>query len=479
MIRRLALLSALSLAPHALSAQSPFDRTKAPTLAPTPPLTVPTVRSGRLANGVALKVVEHRELPLVQVTLQIAGGGRLDGATPGLATFTANLLDEGAGSRDATALQAELAYLGASLQTSANWDATTVSLKVIRRNLDAALDLMADVVLRPRFTASEVRKQRDLRAAGLLQQRDQPTAIAGLAFSQLVFPKGHPYHNALGGDSSSTASLDSLKVRDFYSRTFHPGRATFTVVGDLTEADAQRLLAARFASWRAAGTPLEAPPVTVTPVTNSERKLFVIDKPNAAQTVITLGAPGLERTNADYAAVQVMNTILGGSFSSRLNSNLRETKGYTYGISSRFQWQPLPGPFTVGTSVRTNVTDSSLVEIFGELKRIREGKVDDAELARAKAYIVLGLPGDLESTAQVANQITSLSAFGLSLDWLREYGGRVNAVTAEDVQRVAQKYIPESTATLVIVGDLAKIRSGIEALRLGPITTLDIAQVAK
>lgn len=243
---RAALLTALLAAPLALPAQGGFDRTRPPTLADAAPLTVPAVKISRLSNGAELRVVEHRELPLVQITFQTAGGGRLDRDTPGLATFVASMLDEGAGTRDANALQSEVAFLGASLFAGADWDNTTVSLKVARRNLEPALDLMADIVLRPTFAEAEVRRQRDLRLAGLLQQKDQAGALASLAFNQVMFPAGHPYHHSLGGDSISTARLDSAVVRDFFTQSVRPSRASFTVVGDLSEADARRLLNARF-----------------------------------------------------------------------------------------------------------------------------------------------------------------------------------------------------------------------------------------
>lgn len=479
---RLAAVAALAAAlclPRTASAQAAFDRTRPPALAPAPPLTVPTVRSARLANGVGLMIVEQRNLPLVHVTLRLAGGGRLDRDQPGLATFTALMIREGAGARDANALQAELAYLGASLSSSADWDNTAVTLRVARRNLEPALDLLADVVLRPTLSDADVRRQRDLRLAALLQQKDQPNALASLAFNKLIFPAGHPYHNPLGGDSASTAALDAATVRAFHTGAYRPNRATFTVVGDLSEAEARTLIAARFGAWRATGAERTPGPVLVQPVRTEARRVVLVDKPGAAQSVIIIGAPGVERTSAAYASIQVMNTILGGSFSSRLMTNLRETKGYTYGVRSGFEWRPLPGAFTASSAVRTDVTDSSLVEFFKELNAIRDGLVDAAELDRAKAYIALGLPSDLESTGQVAGQINALANFNLPLTYLQEYAQAVQRVTPEDVQRAARQFVPADRVTIVVVGDLAKIRAGIEALHLGPVAVMDIAEIAK
>lgn len=478
-VASLAVLVATVLTAQVAAAQAPFDRTHAPALAENPPLTVPAVLTSRLPNGPALHVVEQRELPLVQITLSIAGGGRLDRHLPGLATFAANLLDEGAGKRDANALQSELAFLGASLSTSASWDATTISLKVARRNLEAALDLMADVVLRPTFAANEVRRQRDLRLASLMQQRDQPGALANLAFSQALFPAGHPYRSSLGGDSASTARLDSGIVREFHRGSLRPERATFYVVGDLSATDAQRLLGARFRGWVASGEERRPAPVLVTPTQPQGIQVILVDKPGAAQSVVIIGTTGLERTNGDFAAAEVMNTILGGSFSSRLMTNLRETKGYTYGVNSGFAYRPLPGPFSANSGVRSNVTDSSLVELFKELRAIRDAPVSAEELARAKAYITLAIPGDLESTSQIAGEMATLANWNLPLAYLREYVERVDAVTVADVQRVAKQYLPAQNAYVVIVGDLARIRSDIDALALGTVTVREVGSIVR
>jgi len=467
------------LAPAAASAQAAFDRSKVPVLPPPPRLVLPAVNSARLANGIALQVVPQREVPLVQVTLAITGGSRLDGADIGMASFVARMLTESAGGKDVNALQNELAFLGATLNASANWDGFYVSLNVPKRSIGAALDLMADVVQRPAFTAADVRRQQSLRAASILQRRDQPNAVATLAFNSLLFPAGHPYHTPRDGDSASTARLDSASVRRFYERTFVPARAKFIIAGDITAAEASALLAVRFGGWKGAAVPLPVPPVGVQPIVNSALKVFLVDKPGAAQSVISIGGPGVPRSSPDYAALVVMNTLLGESFSSRLNSNLRETKGYTYGIGSGFDWQPIPGAFRISSSVRTDVTDSSLVEIFRELRRIQDAPVDATELARGKAYVALTVPGDFETIGQIVSEIATLDTFGLPLSSVSQFITRVNAVTAADVQRVAKKYLPADRATVVVVGDLAKVRAGIDALQLGPSTVLDISSIVK
>jgi len=443
--------------------------TTPPTLAPPPGLKMPAVQEARLPNGVRLVVVPMHEVPLVQVVLSVAGGGREDGPLAGLATFTAGMLDKGAGSRDANTIAEDVAYLGATLFAGADWNAINVALRVPKRSMGAALDLMADVALRPAFTAAEVKRQRDLRLANLVQQRDNPGAVAGLHYSALVFPASHPYHRPLGGDSASTAALDSSTVRAFYRRTFRPDRATVVVTGDITLPEAREEIGRRFGSWPvsgAAGTTGSSPAVQPS---SRPTTVFLVDKPAAAQSVIRMGHRGVERSSTDYYALQVMNTLLGGSFSSRLNSNLRETKGYTYGARSSFDFQPLPGPFTALADVRTDVTDSSLVEFLKELRRIRDSAVDPVELERTKQYLALRVPGSFETTGQVAGQVGTLLTFGLPFTWFDDYVRRIMTVTAEDVRRVARRYVHPDSLTIVVVGDVQKIRPGIERLGLGPI----------
>jgi zinc protease len=258
-----------------------------------------------------------------------------------------------------------------------------------------------------------------------------------------------------------------------------PERASLFVVGDVNEAQVRTLLTQTFGSWRGTGsaTPLAAAPAAVAAPTAT--RVWLVDKPEAAQSVIMIGWPGVERTSPDYAALAVMNTLLGGSFTSRLNMNLRETKGYSYGASSGFTFRVAPGPFSASSSVRTNVTDSSLIEIFKELRGVRDVAIPQDELDRAKAYVELGIPGTLETTSQVASQMASLATFGLTLDELSKLSAQVRKVTAADVQRVARQYLTPDRAHVVVVGDLAKVKEPIEKLGLGTSTTLEVSKLAK
>ena len=448
-----------------------IDPAKPPHLGPPPALHVPPVRTATLPNGVKLYLVEMHEVPVVQWTLTVAGGGREDDSLPGLASFTANMLDEGADTLDAFGIAAEAAYLGANLRTGSDWDQILVSMSVPRRTMDRALGLMSQVALDPTFRSADVARQRSLRLADILQARAQPTVVASLESNALLYPAGHPYHASLTGDSAATAGLDSAAVRRFYRGVFRPDRAHLIVTGDITLAQAEAEAQRYFGTWKAPAVPAHGPaaPATLPQPWHGSTTVYLVDKPGAAQSVVRIGAPGVSRLSPDYYAIEVMNTILGGSFSSRINQNLRETHGYSYGAGSGFAYRPLPGPWIASSSVRTDVTDSSLVEFFKEFRRIGDSAVSPVELRRAKSYIALGLASQFETTGEMAGQIDELLQFHLPLDYYNCYTRNIMAVTAADVQRVARKYLRPNHLAVVVVGDVSKIRPGIEALRLGPV----------
>jgi predicted Zn-dependent peptidase len=454
-----------------LSAQ--VDRSKPPALPPPPALKLPAVQTTLLPNGLTLAVVEMHKVPVVDVQLLVdAGAARDPSAAPGLATFTATMLQQGAGARTALDVADEAAFIGAQLGTAASFDGATASIHVPKRRLEAALDLLADVVLRPSFADSEIVRQRELRGAQLVQQRDEPLAVANVAFPAIVYGRDHPYGHPLNGTDSATARLARARVAEFYRTYYRPNGVRILVVGDVTLAEARRLVAARFGGWERGDVPaFPSPPV---PPPAAARAVYLIDKPGAAQSVVRIGHAGPVRTTPDWFALEVLNTIVGGAFTSRLNQNLRETHGYTYGAFSQFAPRRLSGAFVALASVVTAKTDSSLIEFLKELRRIRDETVAPPELAKAKAYLTLGLPGDFETTGGAAARFRELLSFGLPLDYYDHYVDRINAITAADVQRVARQYIDPDHFDIVVVGDKSQIESGIKALNEGPIVYRDV-----
>ncbi len=444
--------------------------TSAPPLGAAPTLTIPTLQRAVLPNGLTLIVARNTEVPVVEGRLLIDGGARLAGVTPGLVTFAASMLTEGAAGRSALQLAEEIAFLGASINAGADWENVTVSVRAPKRTFDDALGLTADVVLRPNFASADVKRLRDLRLASFLQIRDQPGPVAQRVFYRNVYPANHPLHVSTSGDSATTAPLDSAMVRAFWRRASNPRRATLILSGDVTLAEARTWAAKHFGAWRAPAAPALKPAArTVAAAPPRATRVILVDKPDAAQSVILIGAPGVAKSSPDYAALTLMNTIMGGSFSSRLNDLLREQLGYSYGAGSSFAWEPVPGPFVASSQVRTNVTDSSLAVFFAQFNAMRDEHVSADELDRGRNYLVLGALGDYETAGNVAGAITQSVIFNEPLSAVVAELKAIGNVSAAQIHAAARRHLDPSKLTVVIVGDIAKIRPGIEKLGLGPI----------
>jgi predicted Zn-dependent peptidase len=457
--------------PCAVSAQSAFPRITTPPPQPaTPRLTLPNVDTARLGNGLTILVSRNAEVPVVTANLIIDGGARTETDLLGLATFTAGMLDEGAAGKSGLELAEAVEFLGANMSTGAGWETFNVNLNGPKRTIGDAMALMADVVMRPTFAAADVARERALRQAGLITARDNPGVVANRVFSRNIFPNGHPFHRNITGDSASTARLDSAAVRSFWTRAADPRKATLIVTGDVTPAEARQWATRHFGEWRTPAQPLgKRPAEEIATPAAAARRVILVDKPGAPQSVVIIGAPGVARDNPDYAAIQLLNTILGGSFSSRLNDILREQRGYSYGAGSGWNFSPVVGPFTASSQVRTDVTDSSVAVFFHEFERIRNEPVTPVELERGRNYIVLGALDSYETAGQVAGAIAGALQFGHPLQRTADELLAISRLTAADVQAAAQKYLDPSKLTVVIVGDLNAIRPGIERLNLGPV----------
>jgi predicted Zn-dependent peptidase len=297
--------------------------------------------------------------------------------------------------------------------------------------------------------------------------------LASVMFSRTLYGTGHPYGVPSMGNEKSIRSLTPDDVRKFHAGYFVPGNTTIVVVGDVNPAALLARLEKSFGSWKGKSASLPSLPAIGQ---IKEKTLVLVDKPGAPQSVIMIGRIGVPRLTDDYYPILVMNTILGGSFTSRLNQNLREKHGYTYGAASRFEFRPLSGPFVASASVQTGVTDKALTEFMNELRGIL-AEVPDEELARAKNYLALGYPGDFQSVGQIAGQIEELVIYGLPDDTMNRYIGRVLAVTKEEVLRAARKYIVPDNLAFIIVGDRKEIESGVAALDLAPATYLSVEDV--
>jgi zinc protease len=449
-----------------------IDRTTPPVLGSPPELKLPPIEQRTLSNGMRLLIVRHDELPLATFNLVVGSGASYDlPGKSGVAEFTASMMREGAADRSTLAISDQLAYLGASLSTMAGWDGSTVFLHTPTAQLDSALALYADVALRPTFPAEEMERQRGRRLAAILQRQDQPPVIADLAYSALLYGNEHPYGQPLTGTEASIRAItrDDLLAR--YNTHFRPNNATMIVVGDVNPDDIQRRIERLFGAW----TPGPVPPLHLTdPVRPQRTTLYIVDKPGAPQASFRLGHIGAPRATRDYFSLVVMNTVLGGSFTSRLNQTLRETHGYTYGAGSGFAYRKFAGPFVSQAEIVAAKTDSALVEFMRELRGIRE-LIPEDELTRAKRYLQLGFPGEFETTTDIANQLAPLIVYGLPLDYFDNYVRNIEAVTQQDLQRVAREYVNPDAMTIVIVGDRREIEQPLRALGLAEIIIRDVS----
>src|SRR5262245_60251787 len=466
---------ALVVATVGLFAQAP-DRAKPPALGPAPTLKLPQIQKRQLANGLPVWIVELHEVPVVQVNLIVISGSADDPAGKfGVASLTAAMLTNGAGSRGALEIADAIDFLGADLTATSGIDSSSIRLHVPVARLGDALPIMADVALRPTFPKDELERLRQQRLTSLIQSRDDASTIASLAFSHVLYGTAHRFGTATMGTAETIKAFTVDDLRAFYSSMFRPDNAAMLIVGDVTPDNVVPMLEKNFGGWKAAG-PRPAHPTFPTVPARARREVYLVDKPNAPQPQIRIGSIGVPRSTPDYFPIQVANTILGGSFSSRLNMNLRETHGYTYGASSTFDMRIQPGPFFAAAGVQTDKTSESLTEFFKELNGILQPVPPD-ELARAKNYVALRFPAGFETTGDISRRLEEVLTYRLPDDYFSRYVSSINAVTGSDVQRVARSYIQPDKLAVVVVGDRKVIEPGIRALNLGPINTLSIDEI--
>jgi zinc protease len=436
-----------------------------PVGAAEPDFHLPAIQRATLSNGMQLIVVEKHELPVVNLHVVFPAGRAHDGvATPGLAEMTAAMWDEGTARRSAEEIAAELGGMGATISIFADWDDTSARLFSLKRHLPAALDIFTDVLRNPTFPAPELHRQQIAALGRLTQLRNEPTALASLAATQLLYGYDHPYGHPQWGNAAVIKALKSDDLQHFYEQHMRPETAAVIAVGDITLDDVKPQLEKALGSWKSnSARPAEprfAPPEA------RPTSLVLIDNPHAAQSVIHVALIGSPRNTPDFFAQNVMNMIFGGQFSSRLNLNLREQKGYTYGARSVWEWRVHEaGPYSAATSVQTAVTAPALSEFLKELAGMVGSKpVEEKELDFCKKYVTRGYMGGFETASQVATQLEMLFVYQLPDDYFNSVVPGVRGVTAEDAMRVAKKYLALDRLTIIVVGDLQKIQPELQKL---------------
>ena len=474
-MKKILIVALVACAAATAAAQKP-DRSRPPAIGPAPSLKLPAIQKQKLANGLPVWIVEHHEVPLAQVNLIVRSGSAADPIGKfGVGSLAAAMLDEGAGTRSALELADALEFLAANLSTTSSFDSSAIRMSVPVSKLPEALPLMADVALRPTFPANELERLRKERLTALLQARDNPGALIQMAFPRIVYGPTHRYGTSATGLPPAIESMSVADLQAFYRAHYRPDNATLVVVGDVTPASVLPALEKAFGSWKAEGMAPLVAEVPNAPQLKS-RHVYIVDKPEAAQSQVRIGWVGVPRSTPDYAALQVLNTILGGSFTSRLNENLRERNGYAYGASSQFDMRQSAGPFLAAANVQTDKTAESIKEFFVELNGIL-GPVPEDELRKAKNYVALGFPGEFETTGDLARKLEELVVYNLPESTFTDFVAAVAKVTSSDLQKLAARYIQPDKMAVVVVGDRQQIENKIRELNLGPVTFVTIDEL--
>ncbi len=440
------------------------DRSRLPVPGATPPFRFPSIERSTLANGLRVWTVRHQSIPVATVMLLIRRGAADDPAgKEGLAAITADMLDEGTGALSSIEIHEALARVGAQLDSDIGPDATLMTVTVLSRFVDPAVSLLSDIVVRPSLREEDFSRVRQLRLHRLMQLRDMPGAVADRAFMRLLYGQ-HPYgHTPLGSDASLSA-LTVDDVRAYHVANIRPADATLVVAGDCRHDEVAALAARAFADWSgAAATPLPDGTAVQTPP-----RLNIIPRPGAPQSELRIGHVAVARNTPDYHALVAANMVLGGQFVSRINLNLREEKGFTYGARTSFDFRRLPGPFSVQVSVQTAATAEAIQESIAEIAGLRDSRpVSREELALGVAALTRGYARNFETAEQLARAVTQLALYDLPDTYFDEFVSRVESVTVDDVTRVARQYLDPGRLTTLIVGDYGAVARDLPKLSLG------------
>ncbi len=448
---------------ESVNADEPW-RASPPPPGPARALHLPVPKTFKLANGLTVMYEERPGLPIVAANLVFRTGSDANPPDrPGLANFTVGMLDQGTATRNAPQIADEAALLGASLGTSSSMDASFVTVRSLKKNFSAALDLLADVALHPNFPQQEIERQRASRLGGLVQRRENPATVVSQVMAAALYGPRHPYGYPELGNEAAVKATSRDDMQAFWKRNFVPNNAALVVAGQINIEELRALAEKAFGGWQpgqAARPELSSPGTT-------KARLIVVDTPGAPQTQLRVAEIGVPRSTPDYAALEVMNAALGGLFSSRINLNLREQHGYTYGAGSAFVYRRGAGPFLIGSGVRTDVTAPAVAEIFNEVRRMASTPPDGEELNLARDSQSRSLPGLFETSASAAGSYSDIYLYDLGLDYYAKLPDRLSSVTAASVAALAKKYLDADKMIVIAVGDRAKIEPELKKLNLG------------
>ena len=436
----------------------PVDRSRLPPSGPEPAFAFPEIRRRRLSNGLDAWTAVHREVPLMSVLVLVRAGASFDPADrPGLAAITGDLLDEGCGDLDALALHETLGRLGAQLDTEVGADATLVGLTTLERSAGPSLTLLAEMIVRPRLDAADFERVRDLRLNRLLQMREMPPAVAERMFTERLYG-AHPYGHLPIGSETSLRAMDAGEARGFHQHMYDPSRVTVIAVGNGSHESLADAIEAAFGGWPADASGRGAADPAALPIPPGRAELLIAPRSGAPQSELRIGHVAVTRNSTDYHALVALNLVLGGQFVSRINTNLRERKGYTYGARTNFDFRRGRGPFALHASVQSDATADAVREALFELRAIRgERPVTSEELELGRAPLTRGYPRGFETADQIGRAIAQIALYDLPDDYFTTFVPKVLALTPADLTRAAATHIDPARFLTVIVGDRDKM----------------------
>ena len=457
--------------PEVVNVDEPW-RNERPQAGKPPALKTPVLQSFKLDNGLNVWLDERKGIPVVSASVVVRSGiasNPID--KPGLASLTVDMLQNGTSSRSALQFADELALIGSSLRVRAGLDDSSLTLVGMRNSIDTGLDLLADAFINPAFSSDEIERQRQLRLGRLVRAKEDANDLANRTLMLALYGSESPYGYVDLGTEESVKGISRDDVKNFWSRYFVASNAGVIVSGDISAADLRKSLEKTLGRWKGTGSPQTAPAKS----NLTSARVIVVDKPGAPQTQmrVALSAPG--RSTPDYEQLQVMNMILGGQFSSRINLNLREEHGYTYGANSNFVYLRDSGWWTVASGIRTDVTAPALNEVLKEIGRMAETPVTGDELAVAKESLVGALPARFTTTEQTVGVLGPLFVYDLGADYFSRFVPKVQAITIENVSDVSRKYLLRAKPIVILVGDRKRIEPELRKLELDPMEVWDTA----
>jgi zinc protease len=452
-----------------------LDRTTPPGPGPLRPFHFPPVHRRVLPNGLGVMVAENHTFPVATVDVMFPSGGLAEPeARAGAASLAAGLLESGAGGRDAAEIAEAVDALGLALESGVSWDTTLAGFTALTSRLEDGMAILADLVLRPTFPGREVERIRDERLAALAQRRADPSSVADELATRFTFPDGHPFGRRLAGPAAALRELARADVQAFHDAHYVPEGAWICAAGDVTVDQVAALAERWFGGWSGARPAVPAPETR----NRFDRTTIILaDRPGSVQSEVRVGHVGLPRTADDFFAATVMNAVLGGVFSSRLNLNLRERLGYTYGASSSFGLRRLPGTFTISSAIQSEHTAHAVSEMLRDMREMQETLVPAAEVADATGYLAGTFPLQLQTTDGLSGKLSTLAVYGFGDDYYDHYRDGLLAVTPDDVREAARRRLMPDRAAVIVVGDAAALRGPLEALDVGPVEVVDAEAV--